>query len=147
MTANGWLQIAIFFALIVVCAKPLGTFIANVMEGRKNLAHPCPRPARTADLQALRRALDAEGQPEEQHWTRYAGALLAFSAFSAVLLYAIQRLQIWFPFNPQGSERGQRQSRSRLQHRGQLHDQHQLAELCARDHAELLRADGRADRA
>jgi potassium-transporting ATPase potassium-binding subunit len=44
----------------------------------------------------------ADGMPEEQHWTRYAGALLAFSAFSAVLLYTIQRLQIWFPFNPPG---------------------------------------------
>jgi K+-transporting ATPase ATPase A chain len=46
--------------------------------------------------------VSGDGQPEEQHWTRYASALLAFSAFSAVLLYAIQRLQVWLPFNPQG---------------------------------------------
>ncbi len=41
-------------------------------------------------------------EDEEQHWTRYAGALLAFSLFSALLLYAMQRLQRWLPFNPQG---------------------------------------------
>jgi K+-transporting ATPase KdpF subunit len=35
MTANGWLQIAIFFLLILACAKPLGSFIANVMEGKR----------------------------------------------------------------------------------------------------------------
>ena len=40
MTANGWLQIAIFFALILVCVKPLGSFIATVIEGRRNFLTP-----------------------------------------------------------------------------------------------------------
>jgi len=98
MTFNGWLQIAIFFALIALFAKPLGTFIDDVMEGRRTFLRGFER--------FLYRfcgvSLNRDGNPEEQHWTRYAGALLAFSAFSAVLLYAIQRLQIWLPFNPQG---------------------------------------------
>jgi potassium-transporting ATPase potassium-binding subunit len=98
MTFNGWFQIAIFFALIALFAKPLGTFIDDVMEGRRTFLRGFER--------FLYRfcgvSLNQDGNPEEQHWTRYAGALLAFSAFSAVLLYAIQRLQIWLPFNPQG---------------------------------------------
>ena len=40
MTVNGWLQIAIFFALILVCAKPLGSFIATIVEGRRNFLTP-----------------------------------------------------------------------------------------------------------
>src|SRR4051812_18288718 len=102
MTVNGWLQIAIFFVLITACAKPLGTFIANVMEGRKNFMTPLVGPLERLIYRICAVRLDERAQPLEQHWTRYAGALLAFSAFSAVLLYAIQRLQKWLPFNPQG---------------------------------------------
>ena len=97
MTGNGWLQIAIFFLLILACAKPLGSFIATIIEGRKNFMSPVLGP-----LERLIYKICGVNENEEQHWTRYAGALLAFSAFSAVLLYAIQRLQVWFPFNPQG---------------------------------------------
>jgi potassium-transporting ATPase potassium-binding subunit len=97
MTVNGWLQIAIFFALIIACAKPLGSFIATIVEGRRNFLTPVLGP-----VERLIYKLCGINETEEQHWTRYAGALLAFSAFSAVLLYAIQRLQAWFPFNPQG---------------------------------------------
>ncbi|MGA2712567.1 MAG: potassium-transporting ATPase subunit KdpA [Bryobacteraceae bacterium] len=97
MTANGWLQIAIFFALILACAKPLGSFIATVIEGRKNFLTPVLGP-----VERLIYRICGVKEDEEQHWTRYAGALLAFSLFSALLLYAIQRLQRWLPFNPQG---------------------------------------------
>jgi potassium-transporting ATPase potassium-binding subunit len=97
MTANGWLQIAIFFLLILACAKPLGSFIATVIEGKRNFMSPVLGP-----LERLIYRLCGVNENEEQHWTRYAGALLAFSLFSAVLLYALQRLQKWLPFNPQG---------------------------------------------
>ena len=97
MTANGWLQIAIFFALILVCVKPLGSFIATIIEGRRNFLTPVLGP-----VERLIYRICGVNETEEQHWTRYAGALLAFSAFSALLLYAFQRLQVWLPFNPQG---------------------------------------------
>jgi K+-transporting ATPase ATPase A chain len=97
MTANGWLQIAIFFALILICAKPLGSFIATVIEGRKNFLTPVLSP-----VERLIYRICGVKEDEEQHWTRYAGALLAFSLFSALLLYVMQRLQKWLPFNPQG---------------------------------------------
>ncbi len=97
MTANGWLQIAIFFALILVCAKPLGSFIATVIEGRKNFLTPVLGPVERMIYRICGVKAD-----EEQHWTRYAGALLAFSLFSALLLYVMQRMQRWLPFNPQG---------------------------------------------
>jgi K+-transporting ATPase ATPase A chain len=97
MTANGWLQIAIFFLLILVCVKPLGSFIATVIEGRKNFLTPVLGP-----VERLIYRICGVKEDEEQHWTRYAGALLAFSLFSALLLYVFQRMQKWLPFNPQG---------------------------------------------
>ena len=38
----------------------------------------------------------------EQRWTQYAGSLLAFSIFSFLILYLLQRLQGWLPLNPMG---------------------------------------------
>ncbi|HWF11573.1 MAG TPA: potassium-transporting ATPase subunit KdpA [Bryobacteraceae bacterium] len=106
MTFNGWTQIAIFFLLILACAKPLGGFIATIIEGKRNFLTPVLAPVERLIYRLCGIALDANGDPEEQHWTRYAGALLAFSAFSAVLLYVIQRMQLWLPFNPQGYSAG-----------------------------------------
>jgi K+-transporting ATPase ATPase A chain len=106
MTANGWLQIAVFFALIALCAKPLGLFITRVMEGGKTWLSPVLGPVERVIYAICGVKRDAQGEPEEQHWTRYAGSLLAFSLFSAVLLYAIQRLQALLPFNPQGFTAG-----------------------------------------
>src|SRR3984957_8211950 len=97
MTANGWLQIAMFFVLILICANPLGSFIATVIEGRKNFLTPVLSP-----VERLIYRLCGVKQDEEQHWTRYAGALLAFSLFSALLLYVMQRLQKWLAFHPPG---------------------------------------------
>ena len=97
MTANGWLQIAVFFGLIVACAKPLGSFIAAVIENRRTWMTPIVSPLERLIYRVC--GIDAE---EEQHWTAYAGALLAFSLISAALLYAMQRLQGFLPFNPQG---------------------------------------------
>src|SRR5438128_10292876 len=98
MTANGWLQIALFFALVLLTTRPLGMFIAKVMEGQRTWFSPVMLPVERLIYRLCGVRLDASGIPEEQAWTRYAGALLAFSAFSAILLYAVQRLQIWFPF-------------------------------------------------
>ena len=102
MTANGWLQIAVFFALIVICAKPLGSFIATFIEGKRNFLTPVLKPVELIIYKLSGVRVDAEGNGEEQHWTRYAGAVLAFSVFNVLLLYAMQRLQKWLPFNPQG---------------------------------------------
>ncbi len=100
MTPNGWLQIGLFFLLVLASAKPLGTYIAAVMEGRRTWLSPVLLPMERAAYWLCGVRLNSVGMPEEQHWTRYSAALLAFSAFGAVLLYAVQRLQVWFPFNP-----------------------------------------------
>ncbi|HEY4084864.1 MAG TPA: potassium-transporting ATPase subunit KdpA [Bryobacteraceae bacterium] len=101
MTMNGWMQVGIFFALIIACARPLGGYIARVMEGRKTFLSVLLAPLERLLYRLCGIDLSSDGQPEEQHWTRYAASLLAFSAVSTLLLYALQRLQVWLPFNPQ----------------------------------------------
>ena len=78
----------------------------------------------------------------EQSWRRYATSVLWFSLISMVLVYLVMRWQQHLPLNPDGLRRGQ--PVPVVQHRRQLHDQHELAVLRRRDDDELPHADVRA---
>src|SRR6202167_6663611 len=96
MTSSGLLQIALFFGLILVCVKPLGSFMANVFEGRRTFLHPVLR-----WLEALTYKAAGVQEDVEQRWTQYTASLLAFSIFGFLLVYLFQRAQAYLPFNPQ----------------------------------------------
>src|SRR5580765_4992676 len=96
MTGIGILQIAVFFALILLSAKPLGTFMAKVFEGERTFMHPVLR-----WLEVLTYKVSGVKEEVEQRWTTYTAALLSFSAFGFLLTYLLQRAQGFLPFNPQ----------------------------------------------
>jgi len=95
LSANGWIQILVFFAAILAVTKPLGAFMYRVMEGK---GHFLSKP-----LGGLERLCYRLGGVDgrEQTWPLYTAGLLAFSAFTMLVTYAIQRLQHVLPFNPQ----------------------------------------------
>src|SRR6188474_3245688 len=95
MTTQGVLQIAVYFAVLVAITRPLGAFMARVYEGQRTFLHPVLRP-----LERLLYALGGVKEEVEQRWTQYTASLLAFSAVSFVITYAIQRLQGLLPLNP-----------------------------------------------
>src|SRR5437667_520065 len=95
MTWNGWLQIAVFFLAILACAKPLGIYMAAVMEGKRTWLSPILAPC-----ERLIYRICGISPDEEQRWTKYAASLLAFSAVSGLLLYLMQRAQGFLPLNP-----------------------------------------------
>ena len=96
MTFNGWLQILVFIAIIVALAKPVGIFLTRVFNGDRTFLHPALRP-----VERLVYRLTGVDEKREMHWSEYAVAMLLFSLVSTVLLYFIQRLQGYLPFNPQ----------------------------------------------
>src|SRR4030095_13240404 len=96
MTGMGVLQIAIFFALILLCTKPLGAFMARVFEGQRTFLHPVLR-----WLEVLTYKVSGVREDVEQRWTQYAASLLSFSLFGFLLTYLLQRAQGLLPFNPQ----------------------------------------------
>ncbi|HUN73541.1 MAG TPA: potassium-transporting ATPase subunit KdpA [Steroidobacteraceae bacterium] len=87
---------AVFLAVVLLCVKPLGLYIANVMEGR-----PIWPLRWGAPLERLIYRLCAVDPAEAMGWKRYTLALLVFNVLGALLLYALQRLQLWLPLNPQ----------------------------------------------
>jgi len=96
MTTAGILQIAVFLGAIVLCAKPLGAFMANVFEGKRTFLHPVLR-----WLEVLTYKIAGVKENVEQRWTTYTASLLTFSIFGFLLTYLFQRAQALLPFNPQ----------------------------------------------
>jgi len=95
VTLNGWIQILFFFGVILAGTKPMGAFMHRVMEGEKHFLSGL-----LGWLERLvYRLSGVDGK--EQRWTTYTGAMLAFSSFTLLVTYAIQRLQAVLPFNPQ----------------------------------------------
>jgi K+-transporting ATPase ATPase A chain len=96
MTTNGWLQILFYFALLLLLTKPLGIFIARVFEGERTFLDPVLRP-----VERIIYRLTGVNDEREMRWTEYAVAMLLYSVVSMLVLYALQRLQYYLPFNPQ----------------------------------------------
>jgi potassium-transporting ATPase potassium-binding subunit len=96
MTANGWLQIGVFFAVLLAVTKPLGVFMARVFSGERTFLDPALRPIE----RGLYR-LTGVDEKHEMRWTEYTVAMLLFSGVSMLLLYLIERVQQWLPWNPQ----------------------------------------------
>jgi len=96
MTANGWFQICFFFTLILVCAKPLGLYMARVFERERTFADRIFRP-----VERLIYRLTGIDETHEMRWTEYAVVMLLFSLVTMLVTYAIERLQHLLPLNPQ----------------------------------------------
>jgi len=96
MTINGWLQIFLFLALIFAVTKPMGIFMSHVFNREKTFMDPVLRP-----LERLLYRVTAVDETHEMRWTEYAVSMLLFSVVSMLVLYLIQRVQGFLPFNPQ----------------------------------------------
>jgi K+-transporting ATPase ATPase A chain len=96
MTANGWFQVFFFFALVLLCAKPLGLYMARVFERERTFADRLFRP-----LERLIYRLTGIDETHEMRWTEYAVVMLLFSLVTMLVTYAIERLQHALPLNPQ----------------------------------------------
>src|SRR5260221_189866 len=96
MTINGWIQIAIFAIVVILLTKPLGGWMTRVFAGERTFLHPILGP-----VERVFYRIAGVDPAVEQHWTTYGIAMLTFSLFGFLVLYALQRLQGVLPFNPQ----------------------------------------------
>lgn len=94
MSSNAWILPTVYLAVLLVAAWPLGLWLARLAQGElpgwmHKVEAPVYRLAGTSPTQSM-------------HWAHYALALLAFNLLGALVVYALQRLQVWLPLNPQG---------------------------------------------
>ncbi len=96
MTANGWFQIGFFLLLILAVTKPMGLFMTHVLNREKTFLDPVLLP-----IERLIYRLTLVDENHEMRWTEYAVSMLLFSLVPMLLLYGIERLQAFLPWNPQ----------------------------------------------
>jgi len=97
MTGNGWFQIAVFLLAVLAVTPLLGRFMTRVFNRERTWLDPVLRP-----IERLTYRLTGVDEAHEMRWTEYAFAMLAFSVVSMLVLYLMQRVQQWLPWNPQG---------------------------------------------
>jgi K+-transporting ATPase ATPase A chain len=95
VNAYAYGQVALFVAVLALLALPLGVYFHRVMEG---VATPMSRVLGPVE-RALYRFAGVD-QRMQMGWTVYALHLIILNGFGALLLYGLQRLQGWLPFNP-----------------------------------------------
>jgi potassium-transporting ATPase potassium-binding subunit len=97
MSVQGWVQIAIFFAVLTALTPVLGGYMARVYTGRPVLLERAFGP-----LERLVYRLLGPSARGEQDWKAYGRTTIVFSAVFFVVLYVILRTQGIQPFNPEG---------------------------------------------
>ncbi|KQV81178.1 potassium-transporting ATPase subunit KdpA [Rhizobacter sp. Root1221] len=93
MSAHAWALLAAFSVALLLLSLPLGRYIAHVMEGRFKAV---------ARIENVLYRLCGIKPEAEMGWLQYALALLIFNGLGVLAIYALQRLQLWLPLNPQG---------------------------------------------
>lgn len=96
MTVYNLAQVALYFIVLILLVKPLGLYMAHVYQGESTLLG---RPLRPVERLFYR--LCGVKPEDEMDWKKYAISLLVFSFASFVVVYLVQRLQAFLPFNPQ----------------------------------------------
>ncbi|BDT69743.1 potassium-transporting ATPase potassium-binding subunit [Comamonadaceae bacterium OS-1] len=94
MSSNAWILLTVYLVVLLAAAWPLGLWLARLANGKlpgwmHKVEAPVYRLAGTSPTQSM-------------HWAHYALALLAFNTLGVLVVYALQRLQVWLPLNPQG---------------------------------------------
>ncbi|MBS1711065.1 MAG: potassium-transporting ATPase subunit KdpA [Armatimonadetes bacterium] len=92
---SGWIQIAVYLAVLIGLSFPLGRFMAKVFDGERHLLSKV-----FGWLERLVLRVGGVDATEEQGWKRYAWSVIAFNLLGAVAVFGLQRLQAVLPVNP-----------------------------------------------
>jgi K+-transporting ATPase ATPase A chain len=99
MTTTGFIQIALYCAIVLALTPFLGGYVTRVFNGERTWLSPALRP-----VEALLYRVSGVAEKHEQHWTSYTVSMLLFHVGGFVLLYGLMRLQAILPFNPAGQD-------------------------------------------
>jgi K+-transporting ATPase ATPase A chain len=96
MSMQSIVLLIVFLAVLLALAYPLGMLLTRVGDGSA-----IPGMGWLAKLENLIYRAAGVDPKEGQGWKSYAVSLLLFSVIGALVTYALQRVQVWLPLNPQ----------------------------------------------
>ena len=88
-------QLALYLVVLLLLSFPLGWYMARVMEGKSSVNRVC------GGVERLFYRLCGIDSTAEMGWKKYTLALLLFNVLGMLVVYALQRVQLWLPLNPQ----------------------------------------------
>ena len=97
MTLIGWIQIALFSAVVIAFTRPLGGFMARLYGDGRTFLSPVLGPVERGTYRLL-----GVDPAREQSWVGYAVAMLVFKVACFLSLYTLMRVQDLLPYNPDG---------------------------------------------
>ncbi|MGB7097258.1 MAG: potassium-transporting ATPase subunit KdpA [Xanthobacteraceae bacterium] len=97
MTVIGWVQIALYCAIVVAMTPLLGAYMTSVFGGERTFLSPILLPVERAIYK-----IAGVDERHEQHAVTYTIAMLLFHAGGLLILYVLMRVQAVLPFNPAG---------------------------------------------
>jgi potassium-transporting ATPase potassium-binding subunit len=97
MTTNDWIQISLYFGVLLALTKPLGAYMARVYQGR-----PCGLDRALGWFERLIYRVSGIDPQQEMSWKKYTIAVLLFNLLGFVAVYLLLRVQAVLPINPQG---------------------------------------------
>lgn len=89
-------HIFLYIAILAVCVRPLGWYIAQVMQGYPCVLNVWLRPIERGIARCCGISLE-----EEMDWKQYLTTLLLVNLCGMLIVYLLQRIQYYLPFNPQ----------------------------------------------
>jgi K+-transporting ATPase ATPase A chain len=97
MNFYSWFQLVFYIVILLLLAKPLGSFMAKVYQGEHTFLDRALGP-----VERFIYRLSGIKPDEDMNWKTYAIAVMLFNVLGLLLVYALQRLQAFLPLNPQG---------------------------------------------
>lgn len=95
--SGGWvLQLALYLFILVIIARPFGEYMAQVFEGKKNILSWALLP-----VENFLYDLFGVDPNKEMDWKTFAYNVIIFNLLGIVVLFLLQIIQQWLPFNPQ----------------------------------------------
>jgi len=97
MNLYSWFQLIFYIVVLLLLAKPLGSFMAKVYQGERTFLDRVLGP-----VERFIYRVSGVKPEEEMNWKTYAIAVILFNILGLLVVYALQRLQGVLPLNPQG---------------------------------------------
>jgi len=97
MNLFSWLQLILYLVVLLLLAKPLGSFMAKVYQGQRTFLDRALGP-----IERFIYRVSGVNPDEDMNWKTYAIAVMLFNVLGLLAVYALQRLQGVLPLNPEG---------------------------------------------
>ncbi|MCC7119104.1 MAG: potassium-transporting ATPase subunit KdpA [Anaerolineales bacterium] len=97
MNIYDWIQPIFYITVLLLLAKPLGSYMARVYQNERLFLDPILAPVERFIYRAS--GIDSKS---EMTWKTYALAMFLFNILGLLFVYLLQRVQGFLPLNPQG---------------------------------------------